>query len=58
MDNTIPEYVIWSNNTIAQVEAMSSLRFFRFGWVDVWATDGDTAEAIVRRLLDSATVTR
>lgn len=51
---TTPTYIVWANDIVAQTNAKAPLRFFRFGWVSVWAKDGDTAEAIVRDLLDNA----
>jgi hypothetical protein len=51
---TAPTYTVWANDIVAQTNADSALRFFRFDWVSVWAKDGDTAEAIVRDMMDTA----
>jgi hypothetical protein len=51
---TAPTYTVWANDIVAQTNAESALRFFRFDWVSVWAKDGDTAEAIVRDMLEKA----
>jgi hypothetical protein len=50
--STTPTYTVWSSGTLAQTNAETEVYFFRFDWVNVWATNADTARAIVLQLME------
>lgn len=49
-----PTYTNWGTSTVAQNNGIGELRFFNLGWVKIWATDAESAEAIARDILDKA----
>jgi len=55
MSNSIttesPTYAVTETGVISQTNAATETRFFNFGWVRVWATSAETAEAIVRAFI-------
>jgi hypothetical protein len=50
--STTPTYTVWANGILAQTNAETEVYFFRFDWVSVWATNADTARAIVLKLME------
>lgn len=46
-----PTYAVTESGFISQTNAETETRFFNFGWVKVWATSPEVAEAIVRAFL-------
>ena len=48
---TTPTYIVTEAGFISQTNATSETRYFNFGWVKVWATSPEVAEAIVRAFI-------
>ena len=48
---TTPTYAVTESGFISQTNAETETRYFNFGWVKVWATSPEVAEAIVRAFL-------